>query len=55
MSSIDTPAELANSPAQSVAGNPSAVGEWAETVLTVLFTVAALLFVSFMAVVTGLV
>jgi hypothetical protein len=54
MSSIDGPAELTNSPARAVAEDPSATSEWAETVLTVLFTVTALLFVSFMAVVTGL-
>jgi hypothetical protein len=31
------------------------ISEWAETALTVLFTAAAVLFVSFLAVVTGLV
>jgi hypothetical protein len=53
--STDMPAVLAEQPAEVVAEVPSATGEWAETALTVLFTAAAVLFVSFLAVVTGLV
>jgi len=52
MTSIDTPAEQAD---PAVAADQSARGEWTETVLTVLFTASAILFVSFLAVVTGLV
>jgi hypothetical protein len=55
MSSIDTPAGATNSLAQAVAEDQSVAGEWAETALTVLFTATALLFMSFIAVVTGLV
>jgi hypothetical protein len=52
--STDTPA-LASPPAESIAEAKSAISEWTETTLTVLFTAAAVLFVSFVAVVTGLV
>jgi hypothetical protein len=53
--STDVPAALADQPAETVVEVPSAAGEWVETALTVLFTAAAVLFVSFVAVVTGLV
>jgi hypothetical protein len=53
--STDTPAALADQPVEAAAGSQSATSEWAETALTVLFTAAAVLFVSFLAVVTGLV
>jgi hypothetical protein len=53
--SIDTPAALATEPAEAVAEDQSSTREWAETALTVMFTAAAVLFVSFLAVVTGLV
>jgi hypothetical protein len=46
---IDQPAEAA------AETEPAAAGEWGETALTVLFTAAAVMFVSFLAVVTGLV
>jgi hypothetical protein len=53
--STDAPAAAADSPAEeSVAAQP-AVSEWAETALAVVFTAVAVLFVSFIAVVTGLV
>jgi hypothetical protein len=51
--SIDTSGALASEPAD--AEQQSTTREWAETALTVLFTAAAVLFVSFVAVVTGLV
>jgi hypothetical protein len=50
--SIEMPAEA---PAEAAAEQPLAMSEWAETALTVLFTAAAVLFVSFVAVVTGLI
>jgi hypothetical protein len=53
--STDMPAALVDEPAETVAEAPPAANEWAETALTVLFTAAAVLFVSFLAVVTGLV
>ncbi len=53
--SIDMPAALADQRAEATAEDASVRSEWAETVLTVLFTAAAVLFVSFLAVVTGLV
>jgi hypothetical protein len=53
--SNNTPAALASEPAESVAEQQSPTREWAETALTVLFTAAAVLFVSFLAVVAGLV
>ena len=55
MSTTDMPAALPSQPAETVAEEQSAGSEWAETALTVLFTAAAVLFVSFIAVVTGLV
>jgi hypothetical protein len=51
--STDVPAALVDEPAETE--TPAATSEWAETALTVLFTAAAVLFVSFLAVVTGLV
>jgi hypothetical protein len=53
--STDTPAALADLPAKDFAEDRPEISEWAETALTVLFTAAAVLFVSFVAVVTGLV
>jgi hypothetical protein len=55
MSSTDMPAAPENSPADDIAEDQTAFGQWAETALTVLFTAVAVLFVSFVAVVTGLV
>jgi hypothetical protein len=51
----DTPAAGSVEPAQSAAEIKPAISEWGETALTVMFTLAAVLFVSFLAVVTGLV
>jgi hypothetical protein len=53
--STDLPAALVDQPAETVVEAASATNEWTETALTVLFTAAAVLFVSFIAVVTGLV
>jgi len=55
MSTTDSPAAFLEQPANAVAEVQSTRSEWAETTLTVLFTAAAVLFVSFLAVVTGLV
>jgi hypothetical protein len=53
--SIDMPAALENEMAKTGAEAESATNAWVETTLTVLFTAAAVLFISFIAVVTGLV
>ncbi|HTZ03185.1 MAG TPA: hypothetical protein VMC05_12700 [Xanthobacteraceae bacterium] len=53
MTSTDMPAGIVNRPADT--GTQAEPGEWTETVLTLLFTASAVLFVSFLAVVTGLV
>jgi hypothetical protein len=53
--STDMPAVLATEAAEAGAETQSAPSEWVATALTVLFTTAAVLFVSFLAVVTGLV
>jgi len=50
----DIPVALPNEPEFAVASRP-APSEWAEAALTVMFAAAAVLFVSFLAVVTGLV
>jgi hypothetical protein len=55
MSSTAMPAALTDQPAEAAAEDPSVTSEWVETALTVTFTAAAVLFVSFLAVVTGLV
>jgi hypothetical protein len=52
--STDIPAALDES-VDAMAETPSATSEWAETALTMLFTAVAVLFVSFIAIVTGLV
>ncbi|MFZ0607596.1 MAG: hypothetical protein WBD53_20435 [Xanthobacteraceae bacterium] len=54
MTSTDMPAAIADRPA-TAARTQAAQNQWTETVLTVLFTASAILFVSFLAVVTGLV
>jgi hypothetical protein len=54
MSSTDLPVALEIAPADDLAEGRTAFSEWAETALTVLFTAVAVLFVSFVAVVTGL-
>jgi hypothetical protein len=55
MSTTDVPADFAAQPAEEIAEARSAPSRWAETALTVLFVATAILFVSFVAVVTGLV
>jgi hypothetical protein len=52
--SIDVPVALLGEPAEIAAETKPAPGEWTEMALTVMFTTAAVLFVSFLAVVTGL-
>jgi hypothetical protein len=55
MPPADMSAPPSNLPAPSVHVKQSATGQWAETALTVFFAAAAVLFISFIAVVTGLV
>jgi hypothetical protein len=52
--SIDVPTALASGVAVTAAKSQSATSEWVGTALTVLFAAAAVLFVSLIAVVTGL-
>jgi hypothetical protein len=52
--STETPDALIEPPADAAAEPAPAISEWAETALTILFTAAAVLFVSFIAVATGL-
>lgn len=54
--SIETPTALAaQQPVDAAADDASVTRQWVETALTVLFTATAVLFVSFLAVVTGIV
>ena len=53
--STDMPAALGDEPAEAAIETAPVAGAWAETALTVMFTAAAVLFVSFIAVVTGLI
>jgi hypothetical protein len=53
--SIDMPAALDDEAIQTAPEARSATTAWLETALTVLFTASAVLFVSFIAVVTGIV
>jgi len=53
--SSDTPAVLAAEPAETTAGSAAPISQWGEMALTVMFTLTAVLFVSFLAIVTGLV
>jgi hypothetical protein len=53
--SSDTPASLPGDPVETTAEPAPSVAQWGEMALTVMFTLTALLFVSFLAVVTGLV
>jgi hypothetical protein len=52
---IDIPVVLPNEPAEVAVESMPVTSEWAEAALTVMFAAAAVLFVSFLAVVTGLV
>jgi hypothetical protein len=49
------PVVLPNEPAEVAVESMPVTSEWAEAALTVMFAAAAVLFVSFLAVVTGLV
>lgn len=51
----DTPAALSAEPVETTAEAAPPIAQWGEMALTVLFTLAAVLFASFLAVVTGLV
>ncbi len=51
---MPTDSAIASEPAEAVAQATPAADHWAETALTVMFTAAAILFVSFIAVMTGL-
>ncbi len=53
--SIEVPVALPNKPTEIAAETRPALGEWAEIALTVMFATVAALFVSLLAVVTGLV
>jgi hypothetical protein len=53
--STDLAVSQANEPAEAAVGAAPSMSHWTETALTVMFTAAAVLFVSFIAVVTGLV
>jgi hypothetical protein len=55
MSTTDVPADFTDQPAEEPVEAQSASSAWAETALTVLFTTTAILFVSFIAVVTGII
>jgi hypothetical protein len=51
----DTPTALPSEPIETTAEAAPPIAQWGEMALTVMFTLAAVLFVSFLAVVTGLV
>jgi hypothetical protein len=51
----DTPAGFSSEPDEATSGKQPTIGEFGEIALTVTFTLTAVLFVSFLAVMTGLV
>ena len=51
----DPPAALSAEPVETTAETAPPIAQWGQMALTLMFTLAALLFVSFLAVVTGLV
>ena len=51
----DTSAVLSAEPVETTAEAASPIAQWGEMALTVMFTLAAVLFVSFLTVITGLV
>ena len=53
--SSDTPAVFPAEPVETSAAVAAPIAQWGEMALTVMFTLTAVLFVSFLAVVTGLV
>lgn len=55
MSTTDVSAGFTARPAEAIVEVRSAASQWAETALTVLFTATGILFVSFVAVITGIV
>jgi hypothetical protein len=55
MSTTDVPADFASETAEEQVEAQSASSQWVETALTIVFTATAVMFVSFVAVVTGLV
>ena len=55
MSTTDVPVDFVDEPAEELIEAEPAPSQWAETALTVLFTATAVLFVSFIAVATGLI
>jgi hypothetical protein len=55
MSTTDVPVDFASETAEEEVEAQSASSQWAETALTVVFTATAVLFVSFIAVVTGII
>jgi hypothetical protein len=52
---VDMPATVDSEPTAAITEPASATGAWFETALTVTFAAAAVLFASFVAVITGLV
>jgi hypothetical protein len=55
MSTTDVPADFTDQSAEEIVAAELPTSQWAEIALTVIFTTTAILFVSFVAVVTGLV
>jgi hypothetical protein len=55
MSTTDVPADFIARPAEEIVEAQSAASQWAEVALTVFFTATAVLFVSVVAVITGIV
>jgi hypothetical protein len=55
MSTTDVPADFTGHPAEESVDTQSARSRWTETALTLVFAATAVLFVSFVAVVTGLI
>lgn len=53
--STDTLAEFPAEPVETTADAAPPIAQWGEMALTVMFTLTAVLFVSFLAVITGLV
>lgn len=54
MSTTDVPADFTDHAAEEIVEAQSPPSQWAETALTVLFTAAGILFVSFVAVISGI-
>ena len=54
MSTTDVPADFTDDAAEEIVEAHSPPSQWAETALTVLFTASGILFVSFVAVISGI-